>query len=376
MLEAAALQENRVIMLVDFDYFYAQCEERENPSLKDKPVVVCMYSGRGEDRGAISTANYIARKYGVKSGIPIILAKRKLKDKDAAFLPANFDLYEKVSENIMSLLKSYADKFEQMGIDEAFLDVTQKTSGSFEKAKQLAETIQREILEKEKITLSVGIGPNKLIAKMAAGRQKPFGLTMVKPEEVETFLSPLPVNELVGIGKKTAKALQEMEIKTVGDLAKFDLEKLIKRFGKVLGVYFYNAANGIDESPVQERGMIESISHILTLKEDTKDLGAILQLAHKMGTDVFQRAKELNLNFRTVTAQLILQDMTTHSKSKTFGTTIDSLEVLKESIRELFEKLLSETPEELKARRIGVKISNFSQGGQTQKHITEYVSKE
>jgi DNA polymerase IV (DinB-like DNA polymerase) len=364
-----------VIIHVDFDYFYAQCEERENPTLKDRPIVVCIYSGRGEDRGAVTTANYIARKYGVKSGISIIHAKRRLKDVDSVFLPANFELYEKVSENIMNILRGYADRFEQMGIDEAFLDVTQRANGSFEEAEELARKIQTEILEKEKITVSIGIGPNKLIAKIAAGRQKPFGLTTVIPEKVEIFLAPLPVNELLGVGKKTLVAMEALGVGTVGDLAKFDLEKLVKRFGKVLGAYFFNAANGIDESSVQERGMAESISHIPTLKEDTRDLGVILEEAYKICVDIYERVKEQNLDFKTVTVQLVLQDMSTPSRSKTFETPVESLEILKEIVRELFQKLLNEIPETLKARRIGVKISNFSAGGQAQKRITEYVNK-
>ena len=367
------MQPERVIMHADFDYFYAQCEERENPSLKDKPVVVCIYSGRGEDRGAVSTANYIARKYGVKSGIPILQAKRKLKDVDAAFLPANFELYEKVSENIMNILRSYAGKFEEAGIDEAFLDVTLRTNGNYEKAKEVAQKIQTEILEKEKITTSIGIGPNKLIAKIAAGRQKPLGLTMVKPQEVESFLAPLPVNELLGVGKKTTEAMHEMGINTIGELAKFDLEKLVKRFGKVLGIYFHNAANGIDFSPVQERGMAESISRILTLREDTRDLNSLLELSNKICDDIYGRAKELNLNFKTVSVHLVLQDMSGSSRAKTFDASVESLDVLKSTAKELFQKLLQETPEELKARRLGVKISGFAVGGQAQKHITEFV---
>lgn len=366
------MQPNRVIIHADFDYFYAQCEERENPSLKDKPVVVCIYSGRGEDRGAVSTANYIARKYGVKSGIPILQAKRKLKDVDAAFLPANFELYEKVSENIMNILRGHGTRFEQVGIDEAFLDITQKVNGSYEKAKELAQRIQSEILEKEKITVSMGIGPNKLIAKIAAGRQKPLGLTMVKPEEVEAFLTPLPVNELLGVGKKTTEVMHEMGINTIGELAKFDLEKLVKQFGRVLGTYFHNAANGIDFSPVQERGMAESISRILTLKEDTRDMNALLEMAYKICDDIYERAKELNLNFKTISVQLVLQDMSGASRAKTFDAPVESLDVLKNTAKELFQKLLEETPEELKARRLGVKISGFAVGRQAQKHITEF----
>jgi len=367
------LQQNRIIIHADFDYFYAQCEERENPSLKNKPVVVCIYSGRGEDRGAVSTANYIARKYGVKSGIPIIQAKRRLKDVESAFLPANFELYDKVSENIMTILKNHADRFEQVGIDEAYLDVTQRTNGSYEKAKELAQEIQEETLQKERITISLGIGPNKLVAKIAAGRQKPLGLTIVRPEEVEPFLAPLPVNELLGVGKKTTEVMYEMGVKSIGDLAKFDLERLVKRFGRVLGTYFHNGANGLDFSLVQERGLAESISRILTLKEDTRDLNALLEMAYKICDDIYERAKELNLNFRTVSIQLVLQDMSVSSRAKSFEAPVDSLDVLKEVTKELFQKLLEETPEELKARRLGVKISSFSVGRQAQKHITEFV---
>lgn len=367
------MQPNRVIIHADFDYFYAQCEERENPSLKDKPVVVCIYSGRGEDRGAVSTANYIARKYGVKSGIPILQAKRKLENVESTFLPANFDLYEKVSENIMATLKGYASKFEQMGIDEAFLDVTQRVDGSYEKAKELAQEIQLKIWEKEKITVSMGIGPNKLVAKIAAGRQKPYGLTLVKPEEVERFLAPLLVNELLGVGKKTTEVMHEMGINTVGELAKLDLEKLVKRFGKVLGTYFHNAANGTDFSPVQERGMAESISRILTLKEDTRDLDVLLEVAYKICDDILNRAVELNLSFKTISIQLVLQDMSASSRAKTFDAPVESLDVLKNTAKELFQRLLQETSEELKARRLGVKISGFVVGRQAQKHITEFV---
>ena len=360
---------------MDFDYFYAQCEARENPSLKDKPVVVCVYSGRSEDSGAVATANYAARKYGVKSGIPIVQAKRKLRDVDAAFLPVNFDLYDRVSENIMTILRQYAERFEQVGIDEAFLDVTPKVEGDFAKATQLALEIQNQIVAKERITVSMGVGPNKLVAKIAAGRQKPFGMTVVRPEEVEAFLNPLPVNELLGVGRKTTIAMEEMGVKTVGDLAGFDLDRLLKRFGKVLGMYFHNSARGIDASPVQERGVAESISHIPTLKEDTRDLDTILEEAYKICGDVYKRAGELKFGFKTVTVQLILHDMSTLSKSRTFETPIENLETLKASVKELFQKLLADMPVELKARRIGVKISNFSSARQAQKHLTEYTER-
>ena len=193
----------RIIMLVDLDYFFAQCEELRNPSLKDKPVVVGMYSGRTEDSGAVSTANYLARKYGVKSGIPLFLAKKRLEGTDAVFLPVDYDYYQQISDRIMQILRGFPDAFEQVGIDEAYLDVTQRVHGSLDEAKRLVQQMKSAVKDQVGVTFSVGVGPNKLIAKIASDKQKPNGLTIVQPEEVEIFLSPLPVDNLLGVGRKT-----------------------------------------------------------------------------------------------------------------------------------------------------------------------------
>ncbi|MBN1244016.1 DNA polymerase IV, partial [Candidatus Bathyarchaeota archaeon] len=254
------LMQKRIVMLVDFDYFFAQCEELRNPALKDKPVVVGVYSGRTEDSGAVSTANYVARKFGVKSGIPLYLAKKRLEGTEAVFLPVDDEFYEQISDKIMRALRGYADSFEQMGIDEAYLDVTQKVHGSFEAASDLARKMKTAVKRQVGIAFSVGVGPNKLVAKIAADSQKPDGLTVVKPEEVQRFLSPLPVDRLIGVGRKTAVKMDELGMKTIGDLARYDVQRLVEIFGKKLGVYFHNAANGVDNEPVQETGEAESIS--------------------------------------------------------------------------------------------------------------------
>ena len=362
--------QTRIVMLVDLDYFYAQCEERRNPSIKDKPVVVCVYSGRTEDSGAVSTANYVARKYGVKSGIPISLAKRKLKDIDAVFLPVDKEFYREVSDKIMEILRSYADRFEQVGIDEAYMDVTQRTKGNRQEAKKLAVIIKDDVLFQQKLTCSIGVGPNKLVAKIAADIQKPDGLTMVKPEEVESFLSPLPVRRLVGVGKKTEKKLETLGVRTVGQLARLDVQRLIEVFGRKLGTYFHNASLGIDDEPVQERSEPESVSRISTLKEDTRDLAVILDEAYRLCGNVHARLLNLGLLYRSVSIYLVAGDLSVHSRSKTFENPTSDLETFKKTAKELYEKFLGES--DFEARRVGVKVSNLTKKEELQKQITNF----
>jgi DNA polymerase IV (DinB-like DNA polymerase) len=368
--EAASILQARIVMLVDLDYFYAQCEERRNPSIKDKPVVVCVYSGRTEDSGAVSTANYVARKYGVKSGIPISLAKQKLKGVDAVFLPVDKEFYHEVSDKIMEILRIHADSFEQVGIDEAYLDVTQRTKGNHQEAKKQAETIKDDVLIQQKLTCSIGVGPNKLVAKIAADIQKPEGLTLVKPEEVQTFLSPLPVRRLVGVGKKTEKKLETLGVRTVGQLARFDVQRLIEVFGRKLGTYFHNASLGVDDEPVQERSEPESVSRISTLKEDTRDLAVILDEAYLLCDDVHSRLLQRGLVYRSVSIYLVAGDLSVHSRSKTFENPTSDLKTFKQTARELFEKFLGES--DVEARRIGVKLSNLSKKEELQKQITNF----
>ncbi len=287
-------------MLVDLDYFFAQCEELRNPSLKEKPVVVCVYSGRTADSGAVSTANYIAREFDVKSGMPIYLAKKKLENVDAAFVPVDDQYYEEVSARVMKILRGFADQFEQVGIDEAFLDVSKRTGADFKNAEGLAETIKTELVNQEKLTCAIGVGPNKLTAKIAADEKKPNGLTVITPDQVTSFLGLLPVSRLIGVGTKTLERMKTMSINTIGDLAKYDVQKLIAVFGKTLGAYFHNASVGIDDEPVEEKGEAESISRIVTLKQNTRDLNAIMNSLSELCNDLHARVVGEKLTFKTV----------------------------------------------------------------------------
>ncbi len=364
------MPSTRVVLHVDFDYFFAQIEERENPSIKGKPVVVCVYSGRGGDSGVVSTANYVARKYGVKSSMPIMFAKKRLKDVDPVFIPVNHALYETVSEKLMGTIRCYADKFEQEGIDEAFLDVTERVDGSFEKAEELATEIRKKVFAREKITCSIGIGPNKLVAKIAAGKQKPDGLTVVKPERVHEFLSPLSVRDLVGVGRKTEKALNELGIKTIGELNSYNKERLIDVFGRTLGAYLHSAALGKDETPVEQGEQAESVSRIATLKENTRNLAEMMKEIDNLARDVGSSVAERGLSFKTVSIIAVMDDLTMVSRSKTFQNPTRNLGVITKTARALLEQLVQEETKRL-MRRVGMKISNFVDE-RGQKRITDY----
>ena len=360
----------RVVMLADFDYFYAQCEELRNPIIKDKPVVVGVYSGRTEESGAVSTSNYIARKYGVKSGMPLFQAKRRLEGTDAVFLPVDHDYYDQISNKIMDIFRGYATSLEQVSVDEAYLDVTEQVEGSFENAKEYAEKIKVDVKKQVGISFSVGVGPNKIIAKIACDSQKPDGLTIVKAQEARTFLEPLDVDRLLGVGKKTSVRMEQMGIKTIGDLAEYDVQGLVSIFGKSLGIYFHNASNAIDNEPVQEQGEAESISRIGTLKQDTRDLEFILQKTNELTEDVFGEVTEKDLSFKQVAIYVVMTDLSSKSRCVTFEQTAKDKETITRNVRSLMEKFLAEST--LEVRRVGVKVSGFSREEPRQKQLTSF----
>jgi DNA polymerase IV (DinB-like DNA polymerase) len=364
------LMQNRVVMLADFDYFFAQCEELRNPTIKDKPVVVGVYSGRTEESGAVSTSNYIARKYGVKSGLPLFMAKHKLEGTDPVFLPVDHDYYDQISDRIMQIFRGYATAIEQVSVDEAYLDVTEQVEGSFEKAKEYAQKIKADVKQQVGIAFSVGVGPNKLVAKIACDSQKPDGLTIVKPEEARAFLAPLSVDCLLGVGKKTAARMEQMGIKTIGELAEYDVQGLISIFGKTLGIYFHNAANAVDNEPVQEQGEAESISRIGTLKQDTREIEFILQKTGELTEPVFKEVAEKSLSFKTVSIYVVNVDLSSKSRSVTLEQPAKDKETILRNVRLLFEKFLSESP--LEVRRVGVRVSGFSREEYKQKQLTSF----
>jgi DNA polymerase IV (archaeal DinB-like DNA polymerase) len=357
-------------MLVDLDYFFAQCEELRNPALKEKPVVVGVYSGRTEESGAASTANYVARKYGVKSGMPLFLAKQKLEGVDAVFLPVDHEYYAQISEKLMRVFRGYASVFEQVGIDEAYLDVTRRVHGSFDEAKALVAQMKVDVRNQVGVTFSVGVGPNRLVAKVACDVQKPDGLTIVRAEDINAFLQPLPVDRLIGVGRKTLQRMTELGVKTIGDLAKFDVQRLVEVFGRTLGVYFHNAANGVDDEPVREAGEAESISRIATLKQDSRDLTFILEKTDSLTAEIHGELVKKGLSFRQVGIITVLTDLTVRSRSQTLEQPTRTLETLRKTVRELLERFLEDS--DIEVRRIGVKVSQLAKEESVQKRLESF----
>jgi DNA polymerase IV (DinB-like DNA polymerase) len=355
----------RVVLHIDLDYFYAQCEENLNPSIRNRPVVVCVYSGRTEESGVVSTCNYEARKFGVKAGIPIVRARKLLEKADAVFLPMNRSHYEEVSDRIMEILEPFGDPFEKAGIDEAYLDLTARTNGDFQQAEHIAGEIKQKVLEQEQITCTIGVAPNKLLAKIASDRNKPNGLTVVRPEDVNTLFADLPVNKIPGVGRKTEEELDQLKVKTVDQLATLDVSVLHETFGRGLGTYLYRAARGEDDEPVKEREQPTQFSRIATLKRNTEDISEILPLLEGLANSATEKLTERAMTCKTVSIIVILGDLSIHSKSKTLESPTYDEKTIAQASKDLMEQFVQSMPGAA-VRRVGVKLSGLSaRSGQT-----------
>ena len=364
------VMKDRIVLHVDFDYFYAQCEEIRNPQLKGKPVVVCIFSDRGGDSGAVATANYTAREFAVKSGIPIAFAKSRLKDNpEAVFLPADFDHYSDISSSAMRIIESFADVFEYVGRDEAYLDITERTNLNFDRAGHIAQQLKNEIQYKLKMTCSVGVSPNKLISKVASDYKKPDGLTIIKPKQVMKFLEPLEIRAIPGIGKKTELVFTDLNCEIIKDIHKFDVFELNKKFGRKTGTYIYNAVRGIDSNLVKPRPPTIQFSKIITLKENSKDLGFLSNNLKILCKDVNTISMEKQKMFRSIGIQFVNEDLSTKTKSRMLkNPTNSSVELEKVSSQLLIDALENQ---ELLIRRLGLRVSELTDA-EGQSDITSY----
>lgn len=343
----------RVIFHVDIDSFYPSVEIRENPKLKGKAVIVGADPKGGRGRGVVVSCSYEARKLGIRSGMPISRAYRIAKE-NAVYLRPNFPLYSNVSKKIMNLLRAFADEFEQVSIDEAFLEVTEKVHEDYEEARSYAIEIKTKLESEQKLTCSIGVAPNKSSAKIASDFQKPDGLTVVPPDRVKTFLAPLPCRAISGIGSKTEAFLDSIGVKTIGDLQQVPGKDLVKYFGKT-GVWLWGVANGLEQIEVKERPM-RSLGAEHTFENDIGDRAELLSKLEELVDRLHVRIMSANVKFRVVGIRIRFTHFQTFSREKTLPTFTSEKQVILSEAKNLLREFEKKRD---KVRLIGVYVSGF-----------------
>ncbi len=298
-----------MIIHVDMDAFYASVEERDRPEIKGKPVAV---GGTPEGRGVVAAANYKAREFGIHSAMPMARAKRLCKD--LIILPARHDHYAEVSREIRAIFHRFTPLVEPLALDEAFLDVT-ASRRLFGTAPAIGRRIKQEIRSELKLTASVGVGPNKYVAKVASDLKKPDGLVVVDPQNVQPFLDPLPVSRLWGVGKVADGRLAEYGIRTIGQLRMMQPDFLEKLFGN-WGEQLWKLSQGIDERPVVPDHEAKSISHETTFPEDLTDRIVLMEKLMELTDQVARRLRRNGLSGRTVQVKIRFTDFRTMTRSR------------------------------------------------------------
>ncbi len=341
---------NRRIFHIDLDAFFVSVEQALNPNLQGKPVVV---GGRPDRRGVVASASYEARKFGIRAGMPLIKGYHLCPQ--AIFIQGNFPRYQEASDKFMEILSDFSPQVEPAGLDEAYLDAT-GTENIFGSPGKLAQKIKERIKNELKLTASIGIASCKVVAKVASDFCKPDGLLEITPGDERSFLAPLPVSQLPGVGKKTAKALKELGITTIGELAETPVSLLQKYFGAP-GVFLHNYANAIDDREVEPPGETKSISRETTFAEDTLDgsfLKATLRyLCERVGAELRYRNKQA----RCVVLKLRYSDFETISRQTTLKKTSDSDEVIFNTAHNLLNEAL--TKKQKLVRLIGIGVSHL-----------------
>jgi len=346
------LAEHRVILHVDLDAFYVSAEVREHPELKGLPVVVGADPEGGKGRGVVIACSYEARKFGLRSGMPISQAYRLCPQ--AKYIPPSWGLYEQVSEEVMSTLRGFADKFEQASIDEAFIDVTSRAKDE-ESVKAVAIEVKTAVRERHHLTCSVGAGPNKSSAKIASDRNKPDGLTVVPFGDAAGFLAPLPIGVVPGIGRKTGEFLSEKGISTIGQLQELDGKQLLNWFGKN-GVWLWGVIHGEENVEVRQQEIPKSLSVERTFKEDVKDFREVRKEAADGASELMRRVKSAGYSYRVAGIKIRFQGFETHTRERTLVSHTDSEGPLLETVERLLDEFESKGKP---VRLVGVRVADI-----------------
>ncbi len=360
------MDQIRKIIHIDMDAFYASVEQRDNPNLKGKPVIV---GGSPNSRGVVATCSYEARKYGVHSAMPSKIAQKRCPY--AIFVKPRFDVYREVSNQIRDIFYRYTDLVETLSLDEAFLDVTNPKI-PIKYATTIAKFIKRDILIETGLTASAGVSYNKFLAKLSSDYEKPDGLTVIMPENAQDFLDKLPIEKFFGIGKVTSKTLKIMGIKNGYDLRQLSLYELEKMF-KSRGYFYYNFARGIDNRPVEPYRERKSVGSETTLDHNYRlDEEEIVDILDELCLDVSNRITYLNKLGKTVTLKMKFEDFTQITRSVSLEHGISSHEDIRTHIYNLLRNIKCN---DLQIRLVGVTLSNLTEASESCHNITlfEYM---
>ena len=330
------------------DAFFASVEQLDNPDLRGKPVAV---GGSGE-RSVVAAASYEARKFGVRSAMPSVIAKRLCPS--LIFVRHNFARYTEVSASIHEIFREYTDLIEPLSIDEAFLDVT-KDKKNIGSATVIAKKIRNEIKSRTGLTASAGVSVNKFLAKIASDINKPDGLFIIKPEDAEKFIESLAVEKFYGIGKVTAQKMHKLGIHTGADLKRWDLVSLVRNFGKS-GVFFYDIVRGIDDRPVEPDQERKSVGTELTYGKDLISRFEIIAELYKLEKELMERLEHAETTGRTITLKVKFSDFRQITRSKTLQNYIRDFVTLHKEISEIRKSLKLEGT---RIRLLGLSVSNL-----------------
>jgi DNA polymerase-4 len=345
-----AAEGTRKIIHVDMDAFYASVEQRNNPELKGKPVVV---GGRPDSRGVVSTCSYEARVFGIHSAMPTSEAYRRCPH--AVFIAnADFSEYQKVSTQVREIFREVTDLIEPLSLDEAYLDVSDNKLNE-PSATRLAEWIRRRILEVTFLTASAGVSYNKSLAKIASDWNKPDGLTVITPDMAESFITDLPVSRFWGVGPVTAGRMKELGIHTGGDLRSWPLWKLSDAFGKA-GPWYYDLCRGIDNRKVESVRIRKSLGKERTFGEDIEDFDKLAEFLENLCLSVWEELEEKNLHGRTVTIKVKYGDFRQVTRSRSFLSAVQNQELFKQTILELLKETEAGSRP---VRLVGASVSSF-----------------
>jgi DNA polymerase IV (DinB-like DNA polymerase) len=348
------------------DAFFAAIEARDTPGLRGVPLVVGADPRGGAGRGVVSTSNYLAREYGIHSATPISTAwrlseaARRRGQPPVTFVPVHMEKYRTVSERVMGIMRRFMPHLEPASIDEAYGDLS--ATGSYDAAETHCRTMKTAIRDEAQLTASVGVGPNKLIAKVASGMHKPDGLTVVREEAAEAFLEPLSVRVIPGIGPKTAAELAKEGVRLVRELKQWSLPRMEHMFGK-RGEHFFANLRGLDASPLEERWEPKSIGEQETFERDTRDAEALSSALRALCHGVMERVRKEGVHsYRTVVLTVRYADFETKSRSHTLAAPGDDEMTLRREALKLLLPFLDrrENPKNKLIRLLGVRVEKLS----------------